>query len=286
MVTQSSQLTVFARSHVGRVRMNNEDSFVVADLTSAAPVQPMPSLVRLDVKGRGVLLAVSDGMGGVPAGEVASLGAIQALLEGMMKVEATSADVALRQCVEGASGRVWTASQAEAYAGMGATLTAVLFAGLYAFVAEVGDSRAYVLRGAKLVRLTHDQTLGQQLVDAGALTEQEADASGHRNIITQGMGLKPTVVVAMGRFPLRRGDRFLLCSDGLSGKVDDEELQRTLAMAATLEIIAGKLLAMALERGGEDNITLILAETSGEGVPQIADAERGSAVALTEYAVV
>ncbi len=284
MATQSSQLTVFARTDVGRVRTNNEDSFVVADLASAAPVQNMPSLVRLDVKGRGVLLAVSDGMGGAPAGEIASGGALDALLEGMMKVQAASADAALRQCVEEASGRVWAASQSEAYAGMGATLTAVLFAGLDAFVAEVGDSRAYVLRGGKLVRLTRDQTLGQQLVDAGAMTEQQADASGHRNIVTQGMGLEPTVVVAMGRFPLRRGDRFLLCSDGLSGKVDDEELQRTLAMTATLETIAGKLLTMALERGGEDNITLILAESSGRGIPQMTDGERGSAGALTGYA--
>jgi serine/threonine protein phosphatase PrpC len=257
---------------------------MVADLTSTAPVQRMPSLVRLHVKGRGVLLAVSDGMGGAPAGEVASSGALQALLEEMMTVQATSADVALRQCVEGASSRVWTASQAEAYAGMGATLTAVLLTGLDAFVAEVGDSRAYLLRGTQLVRLTRDQTLAQQLVDVGALTEQEAEASGHRNIITQGMGLKPTVVVAMGRFPLRRGDRFLLCSDGLSGKVAHEELQQTLALAATLEIISGKLLAMALDRGGEDNITLILAESGGEGVPLMTDAERGSAAALTEYA--
>ncbi len=282
-MTQSTQLTVFARSDAGRVRTKNEDSFVVADLAKAAPVQRMPSLVELDIKERGVLLAVSDGMGGAPAGEVASVAALQSLLEGMMTVQATSADVALRQCVQVANGSVWTASQTPDRAGMGATLTAVLFAGLYAFVAEVGDSRAYVLRGAKLVRLTRDQTLGQQLVDAGAITAKEADASGQRNIVTQGMGLEPTVVVAMGRFPLRRGDRFLVCSDGLSGKVDDQELQRTLALAATVEVIAGKLLATALERGGEDNITLVVAEVTGEGVPEMTDAERASAIALTEY---
>lgn len=281
---QGTQITVFARSDVGRVRTNNEDALLVADLTSPTPVQVMPALVKLDVRERGVLLAISDGMGGVQAGEVASLTTLQALLEGMTTVQAASAEVALRACVEGANVKVWSASQASAHAGMGATLTAVLFVGLQAFVAEIGDSRAYVLRGTNLVRLTHDQTLGQQLIDAGALSEQEADASGHRNIVTQGMGLKPSVDVAMGRFPLRRGDRFLLCSDGLSGKLSDPELHEALSAAATLELIASKLLATALERGGEDNVTLVLAELSGEGVPMMTDAERGSAIALTEYA--
>jgi serine/threonine protein phosphatase PrpC len=148
-----------------------------------------------------------------------------------------------------------------------------LYAGS-AYVAEIGDSRAYLLRGQRLVQLTRDQSFVQSLLDSGALTQQQADTCECKNVILQAMGLKPDVVVALNRLALRRHDRYLLCSDGLSGKVQDGELQGVLLAAATLESACAKLVEMALDRGGEDNVTVVLAEVDGEGLPLLTDGER------------
>jgi PPM family protein phosphatase len=274
MTAQGTFVTVFAQTDLGKVRTNNEDAFVVSDLMGSAPIHAMSSSVSLEVRDRGILLAVSDGMGGMQAGEVASALVLHALRLGMSTVNASSAEVALRASVEGANQRVWTTARDTGRDGMGATLTAVLLYGGCAYIAEIGDSRAYVLRGQRLVQLTRDQSYVQSLLDAGALTREQADTFEYKNVILQAMGLKPDVVVALNRLALRRHDRYLLCSDGLSGKVQDEEIQGVVLAAATLESACAKLVEMALDRGGEDNITVVLAQVEGEGVSLSTDGER------------
>ena len=223
-------------------------------------------------------------MGGAQAGEVASAIVLQSLLQGMRSANATGAAVALRTCIDQAHQAVWRAAhEAAGHAGMGATLTAVLIHSGYAYAAEVGDSRAYVLRGTRLLQVTHDQSLVQELVDAGALTQRQANKSDKKGIILQGMGTSPNVSVAINRFPLRRRDRFLLCSDGLTGKVRDEELRRVIMSTESLQQGCLKLIEMALDAGGDDNITAILAEVHGGGVPELTDAERVSPEILSEF---
>jgi PPM family protein phosphatase len=273
MTAQGTFVTVFAQTDLGKVRTNNEDAFVVSDLMGSAPIQAMRSPISLEVRDRGILLAVSDGMGGMQAGEVASALVLHALRLGMSTVSASSAEVALRASVEGANQQVWNTARETGRDGMGATLTAVLLHAGCAYIAEIGDSRAYLLRGQRLVQLTRDQSYVQALLDSGTLTRQQADTFEYRNVILQAMGLKPDVVVALNRLALRRHDRFLLCSDGLSGKVEEGEIQGVVLAASTLESACAKLIGMALERGGEDNVTVVLAQVEGEGLPPSTDGE-------------
>jgi len=274
MTAQGTFVTVFAQTDLGKVRTNNEDAFVVSDLLmGSAPIHAMTSAISLEVRDRGILLAVSDGMGGMQAGEVASALVLQALRLGMSTVNASSAEVALRASVEGANQQVWNTARETGRDGMGATLTAVLLYAGCAYIAEIGDSRAYLLRGQRLVQLTRDQSYVQALLDSGTLTRQQADTFEYKNVILQAMGLKPGVVVALNRLALRRHDRYLLCSDGLSGKVQDEEIQGVVLAASTLESACTKLIEMALDRGGEDNVTVVLAQVEGEGLPPSTDGE-------------
>lgn len=210
MTTDGVGLEVYGRTDVGRVRANNEDAFVIADLMAPTWTHAMREPVELSVGARGVLLAVSDGMGGAQAGEVASALTLHALRRGMVTVEASGAEAALTASVERANQKVWDAGTASGQKGMGATLTAVLLHGKRAYVAEVGDSRAYVLRGSRLIRLTHDQSCAQLMLDAGALTREEAETFQYKNMVLQAIGVKPHVIVALNRFTLRRGDKVLV----------------------------------------------------------------------------
>jgi serine/threonine protein phosphatase PrpC len=276
MRTDGIALEVYGRTDVGRVRQNNEDTFVVADLMVSAPIHAMSEPLTLEVGARGVLLAVSDGMGGAQAGEVASALALHSLRRGLSTAESSTAEAALTASVERANQKVWDAAARSSWKGMGATLTAVLIHGPRAYVAEVGDSRAYVLRGSKLIQLTRDQSCVQLMLDAGTLTREEVDTFEYKNVIMQAIGTRPSVIVALNRFTLRRDDRILLCSDGLTGKVTDDEIRDIVGSGSTLDAACAALIALANERGGEDNTTVILAETRGEGLPAFSGEERVS----------
>jgi PPM family protein phosphatase len=274
MTEQGIVLTLFGRTVVGKKRTRDEDGFVISDLTVSSPIHAMTSAVSLKVNDRGILIAVSDGMGGAQAGDVASSMVLSALRRGMSTVQASSADVALRVSTEEANQQVFETAQATGRAGMGATLTAVLFHGVYAHIAEIGDSRAYLLRARRMVQLTHDQSYVQQLVDAGILTREQSEGSEHKNIILQAMGISANIVVALKRVSVRRHDRFLVCSDGLCGKLKDQEMLNVLLGSETLESACAKLIETAIEHGSEDDITVILAEVEGEGAPAITEPER------------
>ena len=267
------KLSVFGKTDPGRVRSSNEDAFVVADLTTSERVHSMASSASLDAAERGILVAVSDGMGGAQAGEVASTIALHSVRVGLGAGSASSAGAALQDSVEGANKSVWDFARASGKEGMGATLTALLVHDLCAYIAEIGDSRAYLLRNDRFVQLTHDQSFVQQLVDRGVLTPEQAGKSDYKNIILQAVGLHPEVAVAMTRIELRRGDRFLLCSDGLSNQLSDAEMH-AIMQGATLEAVCTSLVDTANARGGEDNITAVVLEITGEGAPVAREGER------------
>ncbi|MBI5535195.1 MAG: serine/threonine-protein phosphatase [Deltaproteobacteria bacterium] len=274
MTKQGIVLSLFGRSDVGTTRTNDEDSFVISDLSDSVPIHAMSSTVALRVNERGILVAVSDGMGGAHGGEVASSLVVGALHEGMSTVKASNAEAALRESVEAANLRVVETAQASGHEGMGATLTAVLFHGIYAYIAEIGDSRAYLLRSNRIVQLTRDQSYVQELIDSGSMTREQAEASDYKNVILQAMGLNPNISVPLNRISIRRHDRFLVCSDGLSGKLGDQEMMAIVLQSATLESACSALIALAVDHGSEDDITVVLAQVDGDGAPAMTEPER------------
>jgi serine/threonine protein phosphatase PrpC len=283
MTGQGVGLRVYGCSDVGKVRKKNEDAFVIADLMQSLAIHSMPEPIALQVDSRGVLLAVSDGMGGAQAGEVASALTLHSLRSEMPAGEGGTVEAALTASVEKANQRVWQVAADTGRNGMGATLTAVLIHGNRAYVAEVGDSRAYVLRGSRFIQLTRDQSYAQRLFDSGQLTREQVETFQYKNIILQAIGVESSVVVALNRFTLRRGDRILLCSDGLSGKVKDDEMRGVLIATASLDAACTQLIELANCRGGEDNITIVLAEMNGDGLPALTGEERVSLETVQEF---
>lgn len=267
------QLTVFGKTDAGRVRTKNEDAFVVADLTSSERVRSMAGAAAIEVGERGVLVAVSDGMGGAQAGDVASTLTLRSLRVGMGAGSAAGAGAALQRSVEHANKSVWDYASTSGKDGMGATLTALLIHEQQAYIAEIGDSRAYLLRGDSFEQITRDQSFVQLLVDQGALTAEQAQTSDHKNVILQAVGTRPRIAVEMGRIQLRQHDRFLLCSDGLTNKVADAEIRAILA-GPSLVAVCAALIDLANARGGEDNITALVLEVGGENVPVASAGER------------
>ena len=206
------------------------------------------------------LVAVADGVGGGPSGEVASEIVIRTLsaLDGESPPAAPGA--ALRAAVEAANRGIRDAIEADpSLAGMGTTLTAMLADGEGLDLVHVGDSRAYAWRDGTLTQLTRDDTYVQGLVDKGVISREEARAHPQRALVTQavhGSGVNPTFAMVTPR----AGDRYLLCSDGLSDYVDDEAIARTLQEQPELAVCAQQLVDLALAAGAPDNVSVILAD--------------------------
>jgi protein phosphatase len=260
-----TKLTAFGQTDKGLVRPANEDAFIIADLAGG---DLGTSVSRFEIGKRGVLLAVSDGMGGHQAGEVASALVLQSLERSMAaQTVGEEPDALMQKATERANHDVWDAAHVPGREHMGATLTAVFIRDTCAHVATVGDSRAYLVRNGTIKQVTHDQSYVQFLLDTGMMTPQEAKHSAVRNVILQAMGIKPSVKVALGRLELRQRDCFLLCSDGLSGKVEEDELRDLVLTSTKLSEAAARMVELANKRGGEDNITVIVAGVSGDLLP-------------------
>jgi serine/threonine protein phosphatase PrpC len=258
---ESTRLITYGQTDRGLVRSANEDAFVCADLSTSERLRGATAAWTTSPKG--VLLAVSDGMGGARAGEVASALSVEGLLEGMMETsrERVPDSTSLRRVVERSSRRVFDEGQRSDRRGMGATLTAVLVSGDAARIAQIGDSRAYLLRRGRIGQVTHDQSYVQMLVDAGVLTPEQASLSPKRNVILQVMG-QEAVDVALGTILLQRGDRLLLCSDGLTNVLDDETIRALAQPPSDLASACDDLVACTKERGAPDNVTVVLAEVA------------------------
>ncbi len=277
---------VFGRTDVGRTRDHNEDAFVVADLSADnATLQPE---VRTHSMGpKGSLFMVADGMGGAAAGEIASAMAVEIVLgemrAGWIAQSANGGEAfvrAIKQSTKTANEQInaYAAAHAE-YRGMGTTATVAGILGDTLYLAQVGDSRAYLVRDSAAWQITKDQSLMQKLIEAGELTEEEAAHSERRNIILQALGPEPTIKVDLTHQRVRRGDTLVLCSDGLSGQVTKDDIARIVGGETDLTAVCKRLIDLANENGGPDNITVIVARFEGEGLqPAIAEDEVGHRV--------
>ncbi len=271
-----------AQSDVGRVRRGNEDNFLVFDLSSQKTwtgsdgVQPPKELTKLDLGDKGLVLVVSDGMGGALAGDVASRMAVDSVREMLMGSDSEDGcepETPLVDCLKNATVyanlAIHLRSQEDSRcAGMGATFTgAAVKDDLLDFV-QVGDSRGYLIRKDQIRLATKDQSLVQQLVDVGQISEAEAETHMFRNVILQALGAQNDVSPVTGRIRLRRGDVLLLCSDGLSGKLRSEDIQNIITSNSDLPKACGELIAEANNRGGEDNITVVIARFLGDDLEE------------------
>ena len=267
------RVEVFAKSDLGRTRDHNEDKFLVADLTKKS-ASLLPEVRRHDIGPRGTLLVVADGMGGAAAGEVASAMATDTIYAHLMKTWNAEDEVTpqrfayrLKEAVEVANASIHAHAKAHPEVrGMGTTTTAAGVLNDHLYLTQVGDSRAYLIRGGEAHQLTKDQSLMQRLVEAGELTEEEAAQSERRNIILQALGPDPKVKVDLTHQEVRRGDILVLCSDGLSGQVKKDEIAKIVTAAPNLSSACDQLIALANERGGPDNITVVIARFDGDGL--------------------
>jgi protein phosphatase len=277
-------IEVFGKTDVGLIREHNEDNFLVADVTTsvrAADGRP-PFTFKLGEKG--ALFLVCDGMGGAAAGEVAAQMAADAIYESLTAAEPQPRDGfarLLRRAVQRANERIFIQSRDnQSERGMGTTCTAAALVDDTLVIAQIGDSRCYVLRDGKLAQVTKDQSLAWQLIEAGAMTAEEAKAFEHANIILQALGVQETVEVVLSQVSLRKGDVALLCSDGLHGPVADEEMLAVLIAEHDLGKAGDALIQKALDRDGPDNITVVLARFDG---PALQPASAEEVVGFTAY---
>ena len=270
---------LYAKSDVGRVRRGNEDNFLVLDLTTeqtwtgADGATPPDKLTRFDLGQRGLVLVVSDGMGGALAGDVASRMAVDSVKEMLIGGEGNAScdpELDLVECLKNATIYANLAihhrSQEDSRcAGMGATFTGAAIRGDSLDLVQVGDSRGYIIRKDHIRLATKDQSLVQQLVDVGQISESEAETHMFRNVILQALGAQSEVTPVTGRIRLRQGDLVLLCSDGLSGKLRSDDIQQiVLNSGGDLSKACDALIDEANNRGGEDNITVVLARFQGD----------------------
>ncbi len=272
-------LALYAQTDVGMVRSGNEDNFLILDLSTGrswtASEQEPQELLTYSQGWYGSLLAVSDGMGGALAGEVASRMAVETVRDRMLQLQAHNVygkmpfSERMRLAIEEANQLIHGDGQTNpAHKGLGATFTAIAAHGNQIYFAQVGDSRAYLIRHGKIHRITKDQSLVQQLIDAGQITEEEAETHSYRNVILQALGAHSNVNVEVTALPLCQLDTLVICSDGLSGKMHQSEIAQIVNEADNFQSACQKLIDLANSRGGEDNITVVVAQFSGSGLPQ------------------
>lgn len=271
------EIDVFGLTHIGKVRSENQDHFLICSLHQYMKVHgtSLPDQdLAMSPKRLAFLGMVADGVGGNAAGEAASRLALSAVASYVSEslncyyVNDTRHEEhftnALHDSVRNCHDRVLMDTERNPlHKGMATTLTLVISVWPRAYVVQVGDSRTYLLRDRKLLQLTRDQTIAQDLVDAGALDPGEAEKSRWKKVLSScigGKGVGPVV----GAFEVNWGDTILLCSDGLTKHLDDNEITAYLTKAEGAKIACEGLLEQALERGGEDNITIVVGRLPAE----------------------
>jgi protein phosphatase len=266
---------------VGITRDHNEDAFAFLDLTSGRSNTDAPD-GEIDVGHRGVVLVVADGMGGAAAGEIASEMAVEAVLDTFraqwMKQVSRDSDTfveTIRDAADTANHRIYAyAGSHPEHAGMGTTATIAGLLGNSLYLAQVGDSRAYIVRDGVARQITKDQSLMQQLIEAGEMTPDQAEVSERRNIILQALGPDSTVRPDFTQQPLARGDTLVLCSDGLTTHLRAADIARIVTASRDPSVACEQLIAAANAEGGHDNITVVVARFDGDGLPEHSELER------------
>jgi serine/threonine protein phosphatase PrpC len=272
-----------ATSHIGRVRKGNEDNYLLLNISAAKawmssqdPEEFVIESQRFEVDDSGVILAVSDGMGGALAGEVASQMAVETVSRKFLDDDpertispgdfSNSLIGSLYEATLYANHLIHQQGRSDPqYQGMGATFTGIAITPETVDLIQIGDSRAYLVRAGNIYQITKDQSLVQQLIDANQISAEEAETHALKNVILQALGAQSEIFPVSARLIPNRDDIILICSDGLSGKVGGVEMQRIiLEKFNQLEMACAELVRKANENGGEDNITVILAKLSGD----------------------
>jgi protein phosphatase len=278
-----STVQIHATSHVGRVRRGNEDNYLILSITKNrawTSKQESGEFViesqEFDVDESGIVLAVSDGMGGALAGEVASKMAVESVCEKLLHedIDETLTPEAvdynliakLYNATVYANYLVHNQGRSDAqFQGMGATFTGLGLTPRGIDIIQVGDSRAYLIRNEKIYQITKDQSLVQQLIDAQQISAEEAETHTLKNVILQALGAQNEIYPVSARLAPNANDVLLICSDGLSNKVSAASMQNHVSSNIDqLEQACAELVREANENGGEDNITVILAKLTGE----------------------
>jgi protein phosphatase len=278
---------IHATSHIGRVRKGNEDNYLLLHISdvkawtsSQEPNEFIIESQRFEIDDSGVVLAVSDGMGGALAGEVASKMAVETVSQKILD-EDPDKTITPDGYDSSLIGKLYDATiyanhlihqqgrTDPQFQGMGATFTGVGITRGAVDLIQIGDSRAYLIRGGKIYQITKDQSLVQQLIDAQQISPEEAETHTLKNVILQALGAQSEIYPVSARLMPKRDDILLLCSDGLSNKVSGASMQKiVLEHKDRLELACADLVKEANERGGEDNITVIIARLSGDDLPE------------------
>jgi PPM family protein phosphatase len=285
-----TSVEVHATSHVGRVRRGNEDNYLLLNVTGSrawTSAQSDGEFViesqTFNIDENGIVLAVSDGMGGALAGEVASKMAVESVCERLLNedIEETLTPEAyeynlvakLYNATLYANHLVHNQGRTDPqFQGMGATFTGIGVTKRGVDIVQVGDSRAYLVRDGKIYQITKDQSLVQQLIDAQQISPEEAETHTLKNVILQALGAQNEIYPVSARLEPHRGDVVLVCSDGLSNKVMAADMQRIVVdNYDSLEIACAELVKEANANGGEDNITVVLAKLLGDDLPEPSD---------------
>ncbi len=262
MIDLSTALTMATSTDSGMVRSHNEDSLAV---------EPQIGLAVL-----------ADGMGGYNAGEVASGIAVALIREEVMKALAADASSArgrasaehaeriLREQSSKANASIYQSAQTQPqYAGMGTTLVAALFSSNLVTVAHIGDSRLYRLRGDSFEQITRDHSLLQEQIDSGMISKEDARHSMNKNLVTRALGVDPEVETEIHSYEVLPGDIYLLCSDGLSDMIPEDEIHSTIAtLKANLQLAADQLVQTANDYGGRDNVSVVLVQVNERFAPE------------------
>jgi protein phosphatase len=262
---------IFGSSNVGLIRHDNQDSFMIANLeTGDIATTSAPALVSVHTAP--FILIVADGVGGAASGALASSIATETILSELHrwwhkvpKRTPDSIEAALKRGIDVANRAIYQkASSIPEHHGMGTTTTLALVLDGEAHIAQVGDSRAYLVRKGTAKQLTKDQSFVQRLIDAGRMTAKEAAQSEHRNIILQALGPEEKVVTDLYRLKLENDDFLVLCSDGLSNQVSPEEIARVTRGSGRPQEICSALIEEALHTGAPDNVTVVAARLRTE----------------------
>ena len=270
--SRNIKITAFGKTDVGLIREHNEDNFLLADVDAGLKTSSLDDNLQFTLGAKGALFLVCDGMGGAAAGEVASTMAVETIAAEMEKRTPSTREGfarSMRRAVELTNEKINLQSRInQNERGMGTTCTAVGLMDRNLLVGQIGDSRCYVLRGKALAQITKDQSLAWQLIEAGAMTVEEAKSFEHANIILQALGVQEKVDVILSSVPLCRGDVVLVSSDGLHGPVTDDEMRDILLAESDPKKACEALIGKALDREGPDNITVVVARFEGDGLPE------------------
>lgn len=231
-------MRVGAKSHKGLVRAINEDSILVK-----------PNLY-----------AVADGMGGHKAGEVASAVAIMRLAELDISngLSVHEIETLLRETIRDINEELYSMSSNDEYDGMGTTLTCLVLSDRNGVIGHIGDSRAYLIRDGKIVQITQDHSVTNELVQFGELTEEEAKEHPYRNVLTRALGTDPVVEIDTHLLSVNSGDWIMLCTDGLTAVMDEAEIVSIILEGGSPEVIAETCVNIANDRGGPDNTSIVV----------------------------